>query len=378
MHSSGTPSPRFAATAGALALAAGAVAVVLMVSAPAQRGAAIALVVASLALSSAAVIRLVRIVVAYRRALGHVAVQADKLARGEPIDNTDQAALLAVSSLERVGGKVKQLVEARAHVVATERDLDRARSMYRSILPLASVVRHQNIRVAGQCRPAAETGGDWWTYRRLTGGRLLVVVGDATGHGVYSAMIGCAAHGAVEALSQVGEERLTPASVLKAINEAIRIPGADTVAMTCFAALFDPARGVIEFANASHMLPLVAATAPDGTVVNVGALGGGPVIDRDEDSDIMPAGIRPGAQKMDPGDVIVLFTDGLVERRDRNGKQFGYRRLQQSLQASRLEPGEQGIASMRDSVLGKLDAFAGKQAADDDITLVVCAMDRPR
>jgi serine phosphatase RsbU (regulator of sigma subunit) len=376
MHSSGTPSPRFAATAGALALAAGAVAVVLMVSAPEQRGGAITLVIASLTLCAAAVIRLVRIVAAYRRALGHVAAQAEKLARGEPIDNTDPAALMAVSSLERVGGKVKQLVEARAHVVATERDLDRARSMYRSILPLASVVRHQNIRVAGQCRPAAETGGDWWTYRRLTGGRLLVVVGDATGHGVYSAMIGCAAHGAVEALSQVGEERLTPSSVLKAINEAIRIPGANTMAMTCFAALFDPARGVIEFANASHMLPLIASTAPDGAVVNVGALGGGPVVDRDEDSDIMPAGIRPGAQKLDPGDVIILFTDGLVERRDRAGKQFGYRRLQQSIAGVKLDPGDQGIAAMRDAIMSKVDQFAGKTAADDDVTLVVCAMDR--
>jgi sigma-B regulation protein RsbU (phosphoserine phosphatase) len=376
MHAPATPSPRFALGAGILALGAGGLAIALLVAAPAQRGATITVIVASLVFGAAAIIRLARIVLAYRRALTHVATQAEKLARGEAIDNTDPAALVAVNSLERVGGRVKQLVEARAHVVATERDLDRARSMYRSILPLASVARHQSVRVAGVCRPAAETGGDWWTYRKLSGGRMLVVVGDATGHGVYSAMIGCAAHGAVEALSQVGEERLTPSSVLKAINEAIRIPGADTVAMTCFAALFDPAQRVIEFANASHMLPLVASSGPDGTIINVGALGGGPVIDRDQDSDIMPAGIRPGAQRLDPGDVVLLFTDGIVERRDRAGKQFGYRRLQQSVQQCKLELGDQGIAAMRDAIMGKLDAFAGKVAADDDITIVVCAMDR--
>jgi serine phosphatase RsbU (regulator of sigma subunit) len=306
----------------------------------------------------------------------HVATQAEKLARGEPIDNTDPAALDVMQSLERVGGKVKQLVEARAHVVATERDLDRARAMYRSILPLASVARHQSVRVAGQCRPAAETGGDWWTYRKLTGGRMLVVVGDATGHGVYSAMIGCAAHGAVEALSQVGEERLSPASVLKAINEAIRIPGANSMAMTCFAALFDPAQRVVDYANASHMAPLVATTSPEGVVISVGALGGGPVVDRDEDSDIVPQGIRTGAQRLDPGDVVVLFTDGLVEHRDRGGRQFGYRRLQQAITTSKLAPGEQGIAAMRDSIMGKLDAFAGKTQADDDITVVVCSFER--
>jgi serine phosphatase RsbU (regulator of sigma subunit) len=376
MKAPATPTTRFAVIAAVIAAVAIIVAVAAIATTPVQRGVAIAAAVAALAAGAAALIRLARMLHAYRRALHFVAAQADKLARGEPIDNTDPAALEVMQSLERVGGKVKQLVEARAHVVATERDLDRARSMYRSILPLASVARHQNVRVAGQCRPAAETGGDWWTYRKLSGGRMLVVVGDATGHGVYSAMIGCAAHGAVEALSVVGEERLTPASVLKAINEAIRIPGANQMAMTCFAALFDPTKRVIEFANASHMMPLVATTSPEGAVITVGALGGGPVVDRDEDSDIVPQGIRPGAQRLDPGDVVVLFTDGVVEHRDRSGRQFGYRRLQQAITAAKLSPGEQGIAQMRDSIMGKLDAFAGKTQADDDITLVVCSFER--
>jgi len=248
--------------------------------------------------------------------------------------------------------------------------------MYRSILPLASVARHKKTRIAGQCLPAAETGGDWWTYRKLSGGRLLVVVGDATGHGVYSAMIGCAAHGAVEALSQVGEERLTPASVLQAINAAIRIPGADKVAMTCFAALFDPNRGLLEFANASHMFPLVAGSDESGTLANVTALGGGGVMNIEEDSDIVPAGIRTGSHRLAQGQVLVLFTDGLVERRDKSDRQFGYRRLSQALAQLRLEPGDAGIAGLRDAILARVDAFAGKTAADDDVTLVVCALDR--
>jgi hypothetical protein len=84
--------------------------------------------------------------------------------------------------------------------------------------------QHGRVHVAGASTPAAETGGDWWTYRKLSGGRR-------PGRGrrrhrprrVF-AMIGCAAHGAVEALSLVGEERMTPRSVLDAINAAIRIP----------------------------------------------------------------------------------------------------------------------------------------------------------
>ena len=59
---------------------------------------------------------------------------------------------------------------------------------------------------------------------------------------------------------------MTPHSILTAINAAIRIPGADRAAMTCFAALFDP-RGTISFANASHMLPLLVATDEKGVTV---------------------------------------------------------------------------------------------------------------
>lgn len=314
------------------------------------------------------------------RALAHVAEQAERIARGEEPaaidDRSPPAAIAALDALARVGTRLQQMTHARAHIVATERDLERARAMYRSILPLVSVGQHGRIHVAGASTPAAETGGDWWTYRKLSGGRLLVAVGDATGHGVYSAMIGCAAHGAVEALSQVGEERMTPRSVLGAINAAIRIPGADHAAMTCFAALFDP-RGTISFANASHMLPLLVATDDRGTVTKVSALSTAiPVIGIDDDSDVYTADITEGSHQLAPGEVVVLFTDGLTDRRDKAGRAFGNRRLQQTLQRLTHRGGAIGVTALRDGVLADVATFADGVPADDDVTLVLCALDR--
>jgi serine phosphatase RsbU (regulator of sigma subunit) len=354
----------------------------VLAAAPQQRWVAVGLIGLALVVGAIAAFRLAGGGQAAQRAIALVVEQADRLQRGEPVSGGDPVAQPAIEALERVANKVTQMTEARAHIVATERDLDRARRMYRSILPLASVAQHGRVRVAGQCEPAAETGGDWWTYRKLAGGRMLVVVGDATGHGVYSAMIGCAAHGAVEALYNVGEEQLTPASVLTAINGAIRIPGADKVAMTCFAALFDPAKGVVHFANASHMFPLVASSDEHGTVTKVGALSGqsipGDGEEASDDSEIQPSGIRTGTHQLAPGDVVVLFTDGLIERRSKQGREFGHRRLQQALQSAKLVPGDSGIAGLRDSVMAKVDAWASGVAPDDDVTLVVCAMDRAR
>lgn len=359
-------------------LGAGGAIAILAVS-PAQRWAAVAAIVIAVAAGALAALRLAGGGLAAQRAIDTVTEQADRLARGEGVSGGDPVAARAIESLERVHEKMQQMLEARAHIVATERDLDRARRMYRSILPLASVAQHGRVRVAGNCEPAAETGGDWWTYRKLSNGRMLVVVGDATGHGVYSAMIGCAAHGAVEALYNVGEDQLTPGSVLTAINGAIRIPGADQVAMTCFAALFDPAQGVVHFANASHMFPLVAATDDTGLVKSITALAGqtlpGDEGD-DNDSEVQPQGIRTGSQKLTPGDVVVLFTDGLVERRSKQNREFGHRRLQQAIQAAKLGTGDAGIATFRDSVMGKVDGWAQGNPPDDDVTLVVCSLDR--
>jgi serine phosphatase RsbU (regulator of sigma subunit) len=360
--------------------AAGAIGVLAVV--PAQRWVAVGLIGFALLIGAIAAVRLAGGGQAAQRAIALVVEQAERLQRGEAVSGGDPVAQPAIEALERVANKVTQMTEARAHIVATERDLDRARRMYRSILPLASVAAHGRVRVAGQCEPAAETGGDWWTYRKLAGGRMLVVVGDATGHGVYSAMIGCAAHGAVEALYNVGEEQLTPASVLTAINGAIRIPGADKVAMTCFAALFDPAKGVVHFANASHMFPLVASTDEHGGVTKVSALAGQSIPGEGEeaidDSEIQPSGIRTGTHQLAAGDLVVLFTDGLIERRSKQGREFGHRRLQQALQAAKLVPGDAGISGLRDSVMAKVDAWAAGVAPDDDVTLVVCALDRAR
>ncbi len=313
-------------------------------------------------------------------ALAWLAGLTEEVARGATLPATPPAevpatAAAAFESLGRVAARLDEMTRARAHIVATERDLDRARKMYRSILPLASVGKHGQMRFAGASTPAAETGGDWWTYRKLSGERLLVAVGDATGHGVYSAMIGCAAHGAVEALSLVGEERMTPRALLDAINAAIRVPGADRAAMTCFAALFDPG-GTISFANASHMLPLRCATDASGAITKVSALAPAQAKSLDDDSDVFASEITEGTHRLAPGELVVLFTDGLTDRRDPAGRAFGHRRLQQALTAARYPGGVDALAALRDSLLADVTRFADGVPADDDVTLILCARER--
>src|SRR5678815_1123459 len=105
--------------------------------------------------------------------------------------------------------------------------------------------------------PASQCGGDWWTYRKLSNGRMLLVLGDATGHGIHSAMIAATARGAVEALSAIDDRTLGPDTVLRAIDSAIRQLGDPRVLMTAFAAIFDAAGEALHYANAGHNFPYV-------------------------------------------------------------------------------------------------------------------------
>ena len=71
-----------------------------------------------------------------------------------------------------------------------------------------------------------------------------------------------------------------------------------------------------------------------------------------------------------------MFTDGLTDRRDKGGRAFGHRRLQQAVGQTRHPGGADSLTKVRDDVLANVTSFADGVPADDDVTLVVCAVDR--
>jgi sigma-B regulation protein RsbU (phosphoserine phosphatase) len=219
--------------------------------------------------------------------------------------------------------------------------------------------------------PASTCGGDWWTYRKLSGGRLLVVLGDATGHGIHSAMIAATARGAVEALKVVEDSKLTPEKVLLAIDLAIRQLGDPSVLMTAFAAIFDSSYNNLDYANAGQNFPYVWKLGASRMLEEPRILSasGNPLGDHK-----IPVDIRAGKLMLRPGDLFVCFTDGLVERANAEGQAFGDRRLRGAMNGEQLFDAAD-LISLRDRVVGKLETYAQGTTAEDDITLVMCQFD---
>lgn len=312
------------------------------------------------------------------RPIKALTAQAERIAAGDldsrvPEGRRDELGVLA-RTFNVMSDEIRRLLVEQARKASLEREMSLARQVQQAMLPPETLDHHGALKVVGTCMPASTCGGDWWTYRKLANGRMLLVIGDATGHGIHSAMIAATARGAVEALSGIDERLLTPEQVLRAIDSAIRQVGDHSVLMTAFAAVLDSTTGILHYANAGQNFPYVIALGQTRVLgpASIIAASGNPLGDRH-----IPIEIRRGSQQLRPGDLFVCFTDGLVERANPAGKLFGDRRLRSALIGESLADGP-ALVALRDRIVQALDRHADGTIAEDDITLVLCQFDPPR
>jgi len=311
------------------------------------------------------------------RPIRALTIQAERISSGDlmsrvPDARRDELGVLA-KTFNLMAGEISHLLIEQAQKASLEKEMSLARQVQQAMLPPDTLDHNGYLKVVGYCMPASSCGGDWWTYRKLSNGRMLLVVGDATGHGIHSAMIAATARGAVEALSGIDERLLTPEQVLRAIDSAIKQVGDHNVLMTAFAAVFDSTSGVLHYANAGQNFPYVIKLGPTRVLAEASiiAASGNPLGDRN-----IAVEIRRGSLQLRPGDLFVCFTDGVVERANKAGKLFGDRRLRGALTGQAL-PDSSALVQLRDRIVSTLDRYAEGQVAEDDITIVLCQYDPP-
>ena len=200
---------------------------------------------------------------------------------------------------ERAVSRAAAVAEAaaREHKIATE--------LQRGLLPDADV-EAEALRLATYYRAGVEgtqVGGDWYDVVELGARRTALVLGDVMGRGVQAAAVMGQLRSAVRAYARLD---LPPADVLEHLDGAVRELGDDHI-VTCIYAVFDPYDRTLTYANAGHLPPLVRST--DGTVLRLQGASSPPL-------GTVVGPIVEERIELEPGDVLALYTDGLVERRD--------------------------------------------------------------
>jgi GAF domain-containing protein len=276
------------------------------------------------------------------RTLGAITlIRADTERRFGPAD-------LAVA--EDLGRRAAMAID-NAQLHSATRDV--ARQLQRAVLP----ERLDGIpgwRVAAHSEPggAAEIGGDVYDAVALPDGRLAVFIGDVMGHGVPAAAAMASLRAAVRAFLSVDP---APAAVLDNLQRMFRLL-AITELVSLVYVLLDPAAGRFEVVNAGHYPPVVVHV--DGSIEFADTPPRRPL---GTDPDVC----RSAAFPFDARDTLLLFTDGLVERRDEH-IDVGLGRIRQ--EAGRLAVGD--LCAALDTLVERVRSADG----DDDVTaLAVCS-----
>jgi serine phosphatase RsbU (regulator of sigma subunit) len=299
------------------------------------------------------------------RPIKQLAWKADQIARGDlearvEVRSSDEIGFLG-ENFNYMADQIAILLQQTAEKARIEQELEVAKTIQETLVPGAELVERGPLRFAGFYLPAAQTGGDWWTWHELVGGKILVVIGDVTGHGVPSAMITAAAKAACDVARHVHGDDVTVTRLLEIMNHAIWQSAQRRFVMTCFASIIDTRQRTITYANAGHNFPYLFR-AGDG---------------KGEFGSLMIRGNRLGddpASRYDakttellPGDLLIWYTDGIVECENEAGEEYGEKRFRASVRrAAALD-----AADMRDAIVGEAMTFFGAAPRKDDITMVV-------
>ncbi len=249
----------------------------------------------------------------------------------------------------------REALESRDKLVALQNELDVASKMQQSILP-ASFPTDPEYDVYGHMVPARNVGGDFFDFFSMEGSGIGLAVADVSDKGVPAALFMMSSRTLLKG-SAIGV--LTPGDVLSEVNTQLAENNESMMFVTLVYVLYDPHSGNLTYANGGHCNPLVVH--PDGSSTEL-ALTGGVALG------VMPdLPYREDRTTLNPGDTLVLYTDGVSEAMNAHGEEFGVERLQQVFVGN--PPTSAKMAT--DAVMKAVSEFSGDTSQSDDVTCLV-------
>jgi len=237
-----------------------------------------------------------------------------------------------------------------------EAELNAARSLQAAMLPQSLPVDPAYSGKASML-PAREMGGDFYDFFVLDNHRLGIVIADVSGKGVPAAFFMAISRTVLQAHAR---ESGSPGACLARSNDVLCEQNPMELFVTAFYGILDATTGELTYANGGHNPPL-AVRRGDGSVAEVPRTGG------------MALGVMPDMPyaertlRLEPGDTLFLYTDGISEAMDSGGREFTEERLKEALRGSDMRSVDVVLSGVTEAV----GQFVGDAPQSDDITCLV-------
>ncbi len=238
-----------------------------------------------------------------------------------------------------------------------EMELELAQTVQRSLLP-QELPDSPLMETAAFTRPAQIVSGDYFDFFQFAGGAHGLAIGDVAGHGISASLHMASLQALLRTLAPASQD---PSEVVAHVSRLlIHNVGFATFA-SLFLASFNPATQTLTYCNAGHNPPLVLRGAdgdgafwlnPTGAAIGL----------------VETVPFRAETAHLQPGDVLLLYTDGVPEAFNSQDEMFGYERLAQALRLWGGAPAQDVIRGIRQ----ELESFTQGVPQSDDVTLVVC------
>lgn len=233
-------------------------------------------------------------------------------------------------------------------------ELEVAREIQLAMLPRGTYVR-DDIEICGVTRPANTVGGDFYDVLPLPDGRIIVTLGDVAGKGSPAALLMALL---LAVLRTLVEEPLAPTSLVERLNRQICRHSPPSRFITLFYAVYNPATGELTYVNAGQNPPFIRRAT--GRFEHLRATG--VALGMFEHSRFSAVNTQ-----IEPGDLLVLYSDGITEAEDPAGQPLEEAGLELVIERHATE----GAATLAGAVLTAVEAHARQPRFHDDLTILV-------
>ena len=217
---------------------------------------------------------------------------------------------------------------------------------------------NDSVDYSAQCRQVRALGGDCYDFMTLTDDRLALVVGDASGKGVAGALMIASVQSSLRTAALFTGNDL--AALLKVVNLQAYASSLSDRYATVFYGVFDRATRTLQYVNAGHTPPVVLRR---NRSIETLETGGAPV-------GMFPdSNYEEGVVQLDPGDVVITYTDGVIEAANQSGEEWGVQGLLKAATAWARQ-GRKNAEHLVRSIFNSMDDFS-KGCQTDDATLAV-------